>query len=40
MMRILVKNCKPDCDCQKDQEKKQCKCQQKSLLEIPAWPGD
>lgn len=40
MLRIIVKKGKPDCDCHDGQEKKECKCQQKRLLETPVWPGE
>ncbi len=40
MLRIMVKKCKPEGDCQQGQDKKECKCQQKSMLEIPSWPGE
>jgi hypothetical protein len=36
MFTIFIKDpCNPDCDCQKENKKKECKCQQKNLLEIP-----
>jgi len=36
MFTLFVKEpCNPNCDCQKDAKKKQCKCQETFLLEIP-----
>ncbi len=36
MFTLYIKEpCNPDCDCRKEGKKKQCRCQQTSLLEMP-----
>ena len=36
MFTLYVKSpCNPDCDCNKDGGKKECKCDQRTLIEMP-----